>query len=88
VSQQDIIIRSQRDIIDLINRGVIQGGNSLAIVFIALGGTFIDAYDFTSLGIGAVQLREQLHLSPLQRRPILWVGGAAPAHPVLSGAGA
>lgn len=63
MAQHEIVIRSQRDVIDLINRGVIRGGNSLAIVLIALGGTFIDAYDFTSLGIGAVQLREQFHLT-------------------------
>ena len=33
---------------------------------IALGGTFVDAYDFTSLGIGAVQLKAQFHLSGAQ----------------------
>jgi putative MFS transporter len=30
---------------------------------IALGGVFVDAYDFTSLGIGTIQLRHELHLS-------------------------
>lgn len=33
---------------------------------IALGGTFVDAYDFTSLGIGAVQLKSQFHLTGAQ----------------------
>lgn len=63
MAQQEVVIRSRRDVVDLINRGIIRGGNSLPIVLIALGGTFIDAYDFTSLGIGAVQLREQFHLT-------------------------
>lgn len=60
---QPVVLRSRRDVIDLVNRGVI-GQTRLAIVFIAIGGTFIDAYDFTSLGIGAIQLRQQFHLSP------------------------
>src|SRR5919202_910665 len=36
------------------------------MVFLALGGIFIDAYDFTSLGIGVDTLREQLSLSPFE----------------------
>ncbi|MDA8393184.1 MAG: MFS transporter [Actinomycetota bacterium] len=34
----------------------------LVVVIIALGGVFVDAYDFTSLGIGVIQLRKQFHL--------------------------
>lgn len=34
----------------------------LVVVVIALGGVFVDAYDFTSLGIGVIQLRNQFHL--------------------------
>jgi putative MFS transporter len=64
--QQSVTIRDHRDIIDLINRGVIQGGNSFLIVLIALGGTFIDAYDFSSLGIGAVQLKAQFNLTAFE----------------------
>jgi len=33
------------------------------VMIIALGGVFVDAYDFTSLGIGAIQLRHQFHLT-------------------------
>src|SRR5579872_2987607 len=64
--QTAVTLRDHRDIIDLINRGVIKGGNSFLIVLIALGGTFIDAYDFSSLGIGAVQLKAQFNLSAFQ----------------------
>ncbi len=65
--QRDVVtIRSHRDIIELINRGIIMGGYSWLIVLIALGGTFIDAYDFSSLGIGAVQLKAQFNLTPFQ----------------------
>jgi MFS family permease len=32
-------------------------------MIIALGGVFVDAYDFTSLGIGAIQLRHEFHLT-------------------------
>ncbi len=36
---------------------------NLLVVAIALGGVFVDAYDFTSLGMGVIQLRSQFHLS-------------------------
>jgi MFS transporter, putative metabolite transport protein len=36
------------------------------LAFIALGGIFIDAYDFTSLGIGVDSLQEELALTPFQ----------------------
>lgn len=61
-----LIIRNKLDVVEMINGGLIKGGNSLWIVVIALGGVFIDAYDFTSLGIGAVQLRQQFHLTAFQ----------------------
>jgi len=54
---QPIVIRGRRDVVDLVNQGVI-GQPRFWIVLIAIGGTFIDAYDFTNLGIGAIQLRE------------------------------
>lgn len=50
---QPIILRSRRDVVDLVNKGAI-GQTRFWIVIIAIGGTFIDAYDFTSLGIGAI----------------------------------
>lgn len=60
-----LTVRSKRDIIDFVNshdnpdRGRI-------MVLIALGGIFIDAYDFTSLGIGIDSLQKQLSLSPFE----------------------
>ena len=35
------------------------------IVLIALGGVFVNAYDFASLGIGVPGLLEEFHLSPV-----------------------
>ncbi|RIV22760.1 MFS transporter [Alicyclobacillaceae bacterium I2511] len=61
-----IIIKTKQDIFNLVNSGSLISRKSWMIVLIALGGTFIDAYDFTSLGIGAVQLKGQFHLSAFQ----------------------
>src|SRR5579864_7767934 len=59
---QPIVLRSRQDVVDLVNKGTI-GQTRFWIVLIAIGGTFIDAYDMTSLGIGAIQLREEFHLT-------------------------
>jgi MFS transporter, putative metabolite transport protein len=59
---QPIILRSRQDVVDLVNKGAI-GQTRFWIVLIAIGGTFIDAYDMTSLGIGAIQLREEFNLT-------------------------
>ena len=61
-----VLIRTKQDVFDLINSGRIVSRRGWLIVLIALGGTFIDAYDFTSLGIGAVQLKTQFQLSAVQ----------------------
>lgn len=60
---QPIVLNSRRDVVELINQGFI-GQTRFWIVLIAIGGTFIDAYDFTSLGIGAIQLRQEFQLTP------------------------
>jgi MFS transporter, putative metabolite transport protein len=62
---EPVILRSRRDVVDLVNHGVI-GQTRFWIVLIAIGGTFIDAYDFTSLGIGAIQLRQEFALTAAQ----------------------
>lgn len=59
------IIRSAQDVIDLINSGRVKGGNAGAIVLIALGGIFIDAYDFTALAFGLPDIAENFDLSPV-----------------------
>lgn len=60
---QPIVLGSRRDVVELINQGAV-GQTRFWIVLIAIGGTFIDAYDFTSLGIGAIQLRQEFQLTP------------------------
>lgn len=59
---EQIVLRSRRDVTELVNRGGL-GQTRFWIVVIAIGGTFIDAYDFTSLGIGAIQLRQEFNLT-------------------------
>ena len=65
MSQQQVTIRSKIDVINFLNN-VGPAKNTRIVIFTALGGIFIDAYDFTSLGIGAVQLKEQFGLSAWQ----------------------
>jgi MFS family permease len=61
----EIVIRSARDVSRFIDEHP-ASRTSLMIVFIALGGVFVDAYDFTSLGIGVVQLKNSFHLTPFE----------------------
>lgn len=63
MARTQISIGSKEDIFAAINSGRVSGSRPFIIGLIALGGTFVDAYDFTSLGIGAVQLKAQFHLS-------------------------
>ena len=60
-----LTVRSKRDIIDFVNSDDNPGRGTI-MVLIALGGIFIDAYDFTSLGIGIDSLQRQLSLSPFE----------------------
>ena len=57
------VIQSRQDIINFVNSNPVTS-KSWKIILVALGGIFVDAYDFTSLGIGADQLKEQFNLSP------------------------
>jgi putative MFS transporter len=59
------IVRSARDVRRVIDEQP-TSRTAWLIVVIALGGVFVDAYDFTSLGIGVVQLKSAFHLSPLE----------------------
>ncbi len=66
MNEPRLMIRNFQDVLGFINRSDErrrQGAGFIAVL--ALGGIFTDAYDFTSLGIGAVQLRQQFHLVPL-----------------------
>lgn len=63
---ETVTINSPRDVFDFVNTRPMSSGRTRVLVFIALGGIFIDAYDLTSLGIGVDSLREQLSLTPFQ----------------------
>ena len=57
-----LTVRSKRDIIDFVNSHPTGSQRTKILAFIALGGIFIDAYDFTSLGIGVDSLQEEHYL--------------------------
>lgn len=63
-SAEHLVVRTARDVIEAVNSGRVSGGHSRAIIFIALGGIFIDAYDFTSLAFGLPDIATEFALSP------------------------
>lgn len=63
---ETVTIRSIRNVYDFVNTRPMSSARTRMLVFIALGGIFIDAYDLTSLGIGVDSLQEQLSLTPFQ----------------------
>jgi MFS family permease len=63
--RQSVVIRTAKDVLDLVNTGVAKGGNEKAIILIALGGVFIDAYDFTSVSFGLKDITTEFKLSAL-----------------------
>jgi predicted MFS family arabinose efflux permease len=65
MSTGTVTLRHPRDVVTLVNSGRISGGNSGLIVWIALGGILMDAYDFTSLAFGLPYFSAQFHLSSL-----------------------
>lgn len=67
-----LIIRSARDVTEAVNSGSVRGGNEKAIIIIALGGIFIDAYDFTSVAFGLKDIKSTFGLNP-------WVEGIVAA---------
>lgn len=60
-----ITIRSARDVVEAVNSGSAKGGHITAITIIALGGIFIDAYDFTSIAFGLKGIAATFNLSAL-----------------------
>ena len=52
MANSTLIIRNAKDVVEAVNSGAVRGGNEMAIIFIALGGIFIDAYDFTAVAFG------------------------------------
>jgi putative MFS transporter len=66
MTQPSVLISTREDVYQAINeagKATKTTNRSIIIGFIALGGIFVDAYDFTSLSIGTVQLKEQFHLT-------------------------
>jgi MFS family permease len=59
------VLRSIRDVHRVIDERP-ASRNAWLVVLIALGGVFVDAYDFTSLGIGVPQLKNAFHLGPFE----------------------
>ncbi|WP_433872014.1 MFS transporter [Saccharopolyspora sp. CA-218241] len=62
--RETVLIRSARDVTELVNSGAARGSHAKMIVLLALGGIFLDAYDLTSLAYGITQIREEFGLSP------------------------
>ena len=62
MSSDAITIRTPQDVFELVNSGRVKGGNARAIILIALGGIFIDAYDFTSLAFGVKDIKAEFGL--------------------------
>jgi MFS family permease len=58
------VLRSAQDVTALINSGKLKTGKAFAITMIALGGIFLDAYDFTSLAFGMPYIAKDFDLSP------------------------
>ncbi|MDR3521872.1 MAG: MFS transporter [Acidocella sp.] len=60
-----VVIRSPLDVSAFINSQPTRPF-AILIVLVALGGVFVDAYDFTSIGIGVVQLKQDFQLTPFE----------------------
>ncbi|QMU97059.1 MFS transporter [Microbacterium esteraromaticum] len=59
------VIRSARDVHALLAEKGSQGTKTKAIIVLALGGIFMDAYDFSSLAFGITAVKEEFGLDPL-----------------------
>ncbi|MEV5535518.1 MFS transporter [Saccharopolyspora shandongensis] len=62
--REPVLIRSARDVTELVNSGAARGSHAKMIVLLALGGIFLDAYDLTSLAYGITDIKQQFGLSP------------------------
>jgi MFS transporter, putative metabolite transport protein len=63
MDRKEITISTRDDIISFVNSNPLSR-KGILIVLVALGGIFLDAYDFASLGIGADQIVKEFNLSP------------------------
>ncbi len=60
-NESPVILRHANDVFDIVDSYRTRA--SFLITLVALGGVFVDGYDFTSLGIGTIQLKQQFHLT-------------------------
>ena len=58
-SPERVVIRNARDVTDIVNAGMAGFRHPRALIVIALGGMFIDAYNFTSIGFGLDTIKAQ-----------------------------
>lgn len=70
----EIVIRTKEDVADFVGRQPMTR-SGFGVVLIALGGVFVDAYDFASLGIGVSGLRAEFNLAPSQLGTITAIMG-------------
>jgi MFS transporter, putative metabolite transport protein len=74
MAMNEIVIRSKDDVADFVGRQPMTKPG-FGVVLIALGGVFVDAYDFASLGIGVPGLRAEFNLAPSQLGTITAIMG-------------
>ncbi|HEX3505145.1 MAG TPA: MFS transporter [Xanthobacteraceae bacterium] len=70
----DLVIRSKSDVAEFVSQQPTTK-SGLGVMLIALGGVFVDAYDFASLGIGVPGLSAEFHLQPSQLGTITAIMG-------------
>src|ERR1700744_5705174 len=73
-TMSEIVIRTKEDVADFVGRQPMTR-SGFGVVLIALGGVFVDAYDFASLGIGVPGLRAEFNLAPSQLGTITAIMG-------------
>ncbi len=66
VAHPHLVIRSAEDVARIVNAGPAQSSRTRAVIAIALGGVFLDAYDLTSLAYGVKDIAREFALSPAQ----------------------
>lgn len=59
-----VVLRSAQDVTEFVNSAHLHRGKAFAITLIALGGIFLDAYDFTSVAFGLPYIAKDFALDP------------------------
>lgn len=61
-SIESVVVSCAHDVTELVNDGRASFEHPVAILVLALGGLFVDAYSFTSIGFGLPAIRDQFQL--------------------------